>query len=362
MNRDAPEQVATYVVEALRDSMYVQVTDEAQTGLPLHRRPNNGQFDLSPPMTLTRPDQFYSDTEGSQDNRTGLRGMFEKDEITMVACPDLMRLYQEGAISLDQLHGMMEIIITTCETTDSVGNCMAVFDSPHNCFRPQQVKNWLEEQFVRRSKYAALYYPWIKVPNPSNYGRPISVPPCGHMMGVWARVDIKRGVHKAPNNEVPRGVIGLNYDVNDREQGILNQTGINCIRKRPNSDIRIWGTSTLAERDDIENRQINVRRLINFISKSIELGTEWAVFEPNDYILWGKIRTSTTNFLERLWRDGALFGETPKQAFIVKCDDSNNNTETMALGRVHIDIKVAPVRPAEFVVFRISQQYKIYSS
>ena len=357
MNPDAPTQVATYVVEALRSSMYVQVTDEAQPGQPWHRRPMNGQYDLSPPLALTRrPEELHSDFEGAQDERTGIRGVFEYDQITMLACPDLMRLYKNGLINLAQLHGMMETMVTACETSSqgTVPNRMVVLDSPHDCVKPQQVMNWLQA-FSRRSMFAALYYPWIKVRNPRDAGRPISVPPCGHMMGVWCRTDEERGVFKAPANEVPRGVIGLNYEVNNREQELLNPLGINCIRTMPNRGIRIWGARTLVEPDNIEYRYINVRRLMSYIEKSIELGTQWAVFEPNDYQLWGRIRRSTTNFLERIWRAGALVGRTSEEAYFVKCDAENNTPETMALGRVYIDVKVAPVRPAEFVIFRIGQ-------
>ncbi|PSB59545.1 phage tail protein, partial [Chroococcidiopsis cubana CCALA 043] len=358
MNPDAPTQVATYVVEALRDSMYVQVADEAQPGLPLYRRPVNGQFDLSPPMALTRPDQFYRNVEGSQDERTGVRGMFEKDQITMLACPDLMRLYREpGLMNRAQLHGMMEMMVTACETSfnGNVPNRMVVLDSPHDCVKPQQVKNWLQEEFGRRSMFAALYYPWIKVRNPRNHGRPISVPPCGHMMGVWARTDEERGVHKAPANVVPRGVIGLDYDVNYREQELLNPIGINCIRRFPNRGIRIWGARTLVEPDLTEWRYISVRRLMSYIEKSIQEGTQWAVFEPNDHRLWGRIRRTTTSFLDRIWQAGALVGKSREEAYFIKCDAENNTPETVALGRVYIDLKVAPVRPAEFVIFRVSQ-------
>ena len=359
MNPDPPSQVATYVVNALRSSMYVAIADQAQPGQPLARRPVNGQYDLSPPLVASTLDSFSRDVEGVRDDRTGVRGIFEIDEITMLACPDLMRVYEAQAMNLEQVHGIMELMVSMCEGSASGDapnppNRMVVFDPPPDRTKPQDVVEWLQS-FNRRSMFAALYYPWIKVPNPRNGGRPILVPPCGHMMGVWGRTDETRGVYKAPANEVPKGVIGLGYDTNFREQELLNPLGINCIRNFPNRGIRIWGARTLVEPDKTEWRYISVRRLVSYIEKSIELGTQWAVFEPNDEDLWARVRRTVNNFLERIWREGALFGTTPDQAFFVKCDAENNPPETMILGRLYIDVGVCPVRPAEFVIFRISQ-------
>ncbi len=359
MHADVAANVATYVVTALRNSMYVTVTDEAQTGRPLARRPVNGEYELTPPIVPSSPDRFSRDVEGVRDDRTGVRGIFEIDEITMLACPDIMRAYEAQVMNLEQVHGIMELMVSMCEGSASGDipnppNRMVVLDSPPDRVKPQEVVSWLQS-FNRRSMFAALYYPWIKIPNPRNAGRPILVPPCGHMMGVWARTDETRGVYKAPANEVPKGVIGLGYDTNFREQELLNPLGINCIRNFPNRGIRVWGARTLVEPDKTEWRYISVRRLISYIEKSIELGTQWAVFEPNDEDLWARVRRTVSNFLERIWREGALFGATPEQAFYVKCDQELNPPETMILGRLYVEVGVCPVRPAEFVVFRISQ-------
>ncbi|MEA5598421.1 phage tail sheath family protein [Rivularia sp. UHCC 0363] len=360
MNPDTNTQFATYAVAALQNSMFVTIEDVSRRGQPLARRPGNGEYEIAVPLVPTSPDQFSTEFEGIRDDRTGVRGLFEIDEITMVACPDLMRAYEAQLMNLDQVHGIMELMISMCEGANSGDipnppNRMVVLDSPSNCAKPQQVVEWLNNSFGRRSMFAALYYPWIKVANPRDRGNPITVPPCGHMMGVWGRTDENRGVYKAPANEVPRGVIGLDYDVNFREQELLNPLGINCIRKFPNRGIRIWGARTLVEPDKTEWRYISVRRLISYIEKSLELGTQWAVFEPNDQFLWARIRRTVSNFLERIWREGGLFGTTPEQAFYVKCDAELNPPETMILGRLYIEVGVCPVRPAEFVVFRISQ-------
>jgi uncharacterized protein len=359
MEAGTAPQVATYVVTALQTSAFITAEDLAQTGRPLARRPGNGPYELSPPLVVPSVDRFARDVEGIRDDRTGVRGIFEIDEITMLACPDIMRAYEANLLDLEQVHGIMEMMISLCEGAangdiPNPPNRMVVLDPPPDKVKPQDVVQWLAA-FNRRSMFAAIYYPWIKVANPRNGGRPILVPPSGHMMGVWARTDETRGVYKAPANEVPRGVIGLGYETNFREQELLNPIGINCIRTFPNRGIRIWGARTLVEPDKTEWRYISVRRLISYIEKSIELGTQWAVFEPNDQDLWMRVKRTINNFLERIWREGALFGATPDQAFYVKCDEELNTPETMVLGRLYVEIGICPVRPAEFVIFRISQ-------
>lgn len=358
MNSEVAEQAGTYVMTALRPSMYITVEDVAQQRRPADRRPVLGAYDLAPPLVTSRVDQFSRDLEGVRDDRTGVRGLLEIDEITMIACPDLMRAYEAQVMNIEQVHGIMDLMVSACEgATDgdipNPPNRMVVLDPPPDRVKPQEVVEWLTG-FNRRSMFAALYYPWIKVRNPRD-GNPIAVPPCGHMMGIWGRTDETRGVYKAPANEVPRGVIGLTYDVNFREQELLNPIGINCVRNFPNRGIRVWGARTLVEPDKTEWRYISVRRLVSYIAKSIELGTQWAVFEPNDEDLWARVRRTVSNFLERIWREGALFGATADQAFYVKCDAELNPPETMILGRLYIEVGICPVRPAEFVIFRISQ-------
>ena len=359
MDPNPETQAATYVVEAMKDSEYISIADIAQPGLPLTRRPLNGTYELLPPVPVSTPRKFAREIEGDRGDKTGVMGIFEIDEITMISFPDLMRVYEAGILSLDQVHGVMETMVSMSEggidgSMPGPTNRMVVLDPPPDRIKPQDVVSWLDE-FGRRSMFGALYYPWVKAPNPGKAGRSILVPPSGHMMGVWGRTDESRGVHKAPANEAPRGITGLAYDVNFREQELLNPLGINCIRKFPNRGIRIWGARTLVEPDKTEWRYISVRRLINYIERSIEAGTQWAVFEPNDQRLWTQVRYCVMNFLERIWREGALFGATPDRAFYVKCDAENNTPETMALGRLFVDVGVCPVRPAEFVVFRISQ-------
>lgn len=365
MNANVEEAVGTYVVSALEESQFVTVVDMSTAGQPLSRRPGNGPYEAAPPTPISPPDRFYRDVQGVRDDRTGMQGIAEVDEITILACPDLMRVYQEGLLDLDQVHGVMELMVSLIENaTPNPPNRMVILDSPPckgggeavppQTVKPQHVAQWLAN-FNRRSMYAALYYPWVKVANPRNGGRPIFIPPSGYMAGVWARVDETRGVFKAPANEVPRGVTGLAYETNFREQEMLNPLGINCIRSFPNRGIRVWGARTLAEPDNTMWRYISVRRLMSYIEKSIELGTQWVVFEPNDQDLWGKVTQVVSNFLAGLWRAGALFGSSPAEAFYVKCDASLNPMSSIILGRLIVEVGICPVRPAEFVIFRISQ-------
>lgn len=206
---------------------------------------------------------------------------------------------------------------------------------------------------VRNSDYAALYFPQVRVFDPVSRDQ-LAMPVSGHMAGIYARVDQTRGVHKAPANELVRGALGLAYLVSRSEQELLNPTGVNAIRNF-NGNITVWGARTLGGDANGETKYINVRRLLNFLRESIDEGTQFAVFEPNARPLWQRITRSVSAFLTTVWRDGALFGVTPDEAFFVKCDDTTNPPEVRELGQVVTEIGVAIVKPAEFVIIRISQ-------
>jgi hypothetical protein len=304
-----------------------------------------GSYTLSMPKQAgdeITPTQF----EGDVAKREGMGGLAAVDEITMVVCPDVMAFASNGDdTALRDLQGKM---IAHCE---NMGDRMAILDTPPN-LNPQDAFDWRMNAAGYDSKFATLYYPWLEVMDPITK-RPLMVPPSGHVAGVWCRTDGTRGVHKAPANEVTLGVNGVAFQVTSEEQGSLNQRGINCIRAFPGRGIRIWGARTLSS--DPEWRYINVRRLFNFISESIMEGTQWAVFEPNDDRLWSSLRISTANFLNRTWRQGALFGATPSEAFFVKCDAETNPQDVIEAGQVVIEVGICPVKPAEFVIFRISQ-------
>ncbi|MEM9538591.1 MAG: phage tail sheath C-terminal domain-containing protein [Cyanobacteria bacterium P01_E01_bin.42] len=369
LSMDENTQEGTYVETALKESEFIEAIDISgregnARGSALSRRPANGSCEVVPPLEVYPTKKLFPKMYGDQRRRTGVQGLFEIDEISTVACPDLMLAYQSGMLNLEQVHGIMEVMITNCEQSTYR---MVVLDPPPvkandpdglpvspEQSKPEDISYWLRD-WGRRSMFAAIYYPWIKVPNPRANGAGIFVPPCGHMMGVWCNTDETRGVHKAPANVTPRGVVSLAYDTNFREQELLNPMGINCLRKFPDRGIRIWGARTLVEKDMTEWRYISVRRLMSYIERSIQDGTQWAVFEPNDEDLWARVTRTVSNFLERIWRDGALFGSSPEQAFYVKCNEELNPPETMILGRLYVEVGVCPVRPAEFIIFRISQ-------
>lgn len=202
------------------------------------------------------------------------------------------------------------------------------------------------------SEYAALYYPWIKVYDPASKGQ-ILVPPSGHIAGVYARVDAQRGVHKAPANEAILGAMDVSTNLSKAKQGDLNPVGINCLRKM-NGNIMVWGGRTLGEENG-EFKYVNVRRYFCYLKDSIDKGTQWTTFEPNTPELWAKIRRNVSAFLTAEWRKGALFGTTPQEAFFVKCDAENNPQSIRDQGQVVTEIGVSVVKPAEFVIFYVSQ-------
>jgi uncharacterized protein len=203
--------------------------------------------------------------------------------------------------------------------------------------------------------YGAEYWPWITMRDPlSDKGAEAIVPPSGHIAGIYARTDAMRGVHKAPANETVRGALNVTYQVTREEQAELNQVGINCIRFFIREGILVWGARTLADAAS-EWRYVNVRRLFNLVEESIGLGTRWVVFEPNDRTLWKSIERDIRAFLRLMWRDGALMGRTPEEAFFVHCNEETNPPESIDAGIVMTRIGIAPVKPAEFVVFRIGQ-------
>ena len=205
---------------------------------------------------------------------------------------------------------------------------------------------------VTDSKYAAFYYPWILTSDPRSGARKL-IPPGGHVLGVYARSDTERGVFKAPANEIVRGALELHEDINDDLQGVLNPKGVNAIRSFPGRGIRVWGARTISS--DSLWKYVSVRRLFIFLERSIYEGTQWVVFEPNDDKLWARVVDTIRLFLRTQWRLGALFGRTEQEAFFITCDRTTMTQDDILNGRLICEIGIAPVRPAEFVIFRIFQ-------
>jgi len=294
-------------------------------------------------------------TSGGRD-RQGLRVLEQIDEVAIVVCPGYT-----DPVSYDA-------ILTHCE---NMKDRVAILDTPLNvpnidaltkvgttsAKKPAEGEPSSTAGLRPRqsdSGYGTLYYPWIVVKDPLPPGNLVEVAPSGHVAGIWARSDANRGIHKAPANETIRGAVNLTYRLTPAEQGELNIAGVNCFRFFEREGSLVWGARTLADSSS-EWRYLNVRRLFIMVEKSIGRSTNWVVFEPNDRTLWKSIRRDVGAFLTYLWRTGALMGRTPAEAFFVKCDEETNPSEVIDLGMVVTVIGIAPVKPAEFVVFRISQ-------
>jgi phage tail sheath protein FI len=321
--------------------------EEMTTGAALER-PAAGAVTLAGGGAVAPARVAPEDYVGDTADRTGFGGLEAIDPVTMVCAPDLMAAYQQGAIDLEGVQAVQQAMIAHCEL---MGDRVAILDPPPG-LNAQQIREWRLEKAGYDSKYATLYWPWVKVFDPGK-GETVPVPPSGHMAGIWSRNDDTRGVHKAPANETIRGAVGLEMQITKSEQDLLNPQGINCIRAFPGRGIRVWGARTLSS--DPAWRYLNVRRLFNYLEESILNGTQWVVFEPNDQALWARMRRTISAFLGNEWLKGALFGLTPQDAFYVKCDAETNPAEVIDAGQVICEIGVAPVKPAEFVVFRLSQ-------
>jgi len=338
-------QHAATVVNAQSKLIHLE---EVATGAALER-PAKGSVSLAGGNASPTPARVGAeDYVGDVAARTGFGSLEAIDEVTMLSVPDLTAAYEREMIDADAFQAVQLAMIAHCEL---MGDRMAILDPPPGQ-NAQQIKDWRVEKAGYDSKYATLYWPRIKVLDPLS-GQNILVPPSGHMAGIWARNDNERGVHKAPANEVVRGAVSLEINITKNEHDLLNPEGINCIRAFPGRGIRVWGARTLSS--DPAWKYVNVRRLFNYLEKSILTNTDWVVFEPNDRNLWFKIRRTIASFLVMEWRKGALFGSTPAEAFYVKCDDETNPAEAIDLGQVTCQIGVAPVKPAEFVIFQLAQ-------
>jgi phage tail sheath protein FI len=296
---------------------------------------------------------------GNGGKRTGLDVLKELDNINIVAAPGYTDQASYEAL-LGHCEGLKDrvAILDPPAQVDNIDDLTKVAkggssgpggggggDAGEGGLRPR----------VSPGGYGTFYFPWIRVRDPlGTGGAEVFVPPSGHMAGIWARSDTSRGVHKAPANEVVRGALDLSYSLTNDEQAELNDAGVDCIRFFDREGILVWGARTLDEASS-EWRYLNLRRLFIMMEQSILRSTRWIVFEPNDRTLWKSIRRDVTAFLTHLWRDGALTGRTAQEAFFVQCDEETNPPEVIDLGMVVTLVGVAPVKPAEFIVFRLHQ-------
>jgi phage tail sheath protein FI len=327
------------------------------TAAPPTDRPNNIPFgqlstvagsDGVAPMTAV---EYEGNPALPPDQRTGLAALESIDEIALLLVPDEVHPSLNAANQTQ----LMNTLVTQCER---LADRFAILNVPggqgvvQNIFPP------------RDTSYAAIYYPWIRVFDPFTRDTEL-VPPAGHVAGIYARSDRERGVHKAPANEVVRDIITrdingtrkpLEFTLGRAEHDILNPRGINVIRdfRADRRGIRVWGARTLSS--DPLWRYVNVRRLFNYIKESVDEGTQWVVFEPNDDDTWAGVRQVVTDFLTLVWRSGALFGATEEQAFFVRCGPDTMTPADIDAGRLIVEVGIAPVKPAEFVIFRFQQK------
>jgi hypothetical protein len=307
----------------------VEVIDSGST------RPSNGPFNLGgghDGVALQGPDWAGA---------AGVIHAFDPvDDINIVAIPDAK--------------GDAVVIRDAYSYCQNRKDCFFVADTPDG-LTAQEVAAFRQATGNFNSSYAAIYYPWIAVSDPLT-GKPKFTPPSGAVAGTYSHTDVARGVHKAPAGiEVGalNSAIGVRTVVSRGEHDTLNPIGVNVIRSFPGAGTVVWGARTLSA--DPEWRYVNVRRLFLYLEETLDEGTQWVVFEPNTPMLWGKVKRNITAFLTNVWRDGALLGRTAAEAFFVKVDAENNPPEVVDAGRLVIEVGVAPVKPAEFVVIRISQ-------
>jgi phage tail sheath protein FI len=339
LTKDSPSYLVTNVTNG---SQFVEVGAINLSGgddlAKFPTAPVNGQW-----LNLTggddalkslKSDNFVG-VDGGSGNRTGIQALEDNTDISIVIVPGMWSRVIQSAL------------ITHCETLKSR---FAIVDPwpKVGVAEIQEFRNGLPD-----TKYAALYYPWVTVRDPS-VSQDVDMAPSGHMAGLYARVDNERGVHKAPANEVIRNIQKLAADVTKREQDLLNPVNINAFRYFPGRGNRAWGARVVTS--DAAWKYINVRRLFIYVEQSIDRGTQWVVFEPNDEPLWARVRQTITNFLTTVWRSGALQGAKAEEAFFVKCDRSTMTQDDIDNGRLICLIGIAPVKPAEFVIFRIQQK------
>lgn len=293
-------------------------------------------------------------------NRKGLGALEAIDEIAIVAAPGFTSAGAYDAV-LNHCERMEDrvAILDGPQSADSINNLTKVATAGSGRKKDEDTSESASSSGGLRprnsdSGYGAVYFPWIVGRDPTNRSSLVPMPPSGHMAGIYARSDAQRGVHKAPANEAIRGALNVSYRVTRQEQAELNPQGVNCIRFFPREGIRVWGARTLAPAAS-EWRYINVRRLFNMVKESIAESTRWVVFEPNDQDLWKAITRDVSAFLTQIWRQGALFGASPEEAFFVQCDAELNPPEVRDAGKVVTRIGLAPVKPAEFVIFQIGQ-------
>ena len=284
---------------------------------------------------LTATADTFTGKDDGPGRRTGLQAFLENGNVSILVIPGIT------------IPDVQAALIGFCENKKS---CFAILDVPVELKKTNDVANFRD---MYDSTYAAMYHPWLEMYD-AGAKRSAYFPPSGAMAGIYARTDTERGVHKAPANEVVRGCTGLSCAYNEGEQDILNPIGVNLIRAFTGRGIRVWGARTISSNGLW--KYLNVRRLFIYVEESIKANTNWVVFEPNSTTLWNRVTRTIETFLATCWRDGALAGSTPSEAFFVECGPTTMTQDDIDNGRLICQIGIAPVKPAEFVIFRITQK------
>ncbi len=329
-----------YIAPAAADNRFTLADLDSETEEAAARR--RARFVLTGGSDGQRPvPDAYEGRILSTDLPTGLRQFESVEDISIVAAPGSTA----AAVPEAEAQAIANALITHCRR---MRYRIAVLDSREDA-AIAEVRAW-RARFD--SSHAALYYPWVRILDPST-GQPGHQPPSGFVAGIYARNDIARAVWKAPANEVVNLAIGFERFLNTAQQEVLNPEGINCFRFFEGRGMRLWGARTVSS--DPEWKYVNLRRYFAYLERSIERGTQWAVFEPNGERLWANVRRTIEDFLLNEWQNGALLGERPEKAYFVKCDRSTMSQNDLDNGRLVCQVGVAPLRPAEFVIFRIGQ-------
>jgi hypothetical protein len=281
--------------------------------------------------------------------RFGLKAFEILEDVDILCIPDLMWAHKNstGFNSLKDIEVVQQAMITQCEEQR---DRFCILDLP-NGTSPDAALQWRQ---LFDSPYGAFYFPWIKANNTSTDEL---MPPSGFIAGVFARCDTTFGLHKAPANEEIVGALDVGIELTDGDIGTLNHHGINCIKAFPARGIRVWGARTISS--DAMQRHIPVRRVMSGVIRAMTTDLQWVVFEPNTPNLWKKVLRNVSIFLYNMWTNGYFKGERPEDAFFVQCDENNNPTDVRERGMVIVDVGIAPVRPAEFVMFRVVQENEL---
>ena len=335
--------------EQLQNAFAIQVSENVSAAQLHERLLRNGTDEGGGRQRVWEPTGGSDGTEPTAASYAdALWEIANLEDVAAVAAPG------SSAFDGDTPREVMNALIAHCEARRAYR--MAVLDTP-----PGQIPGEVRTLRGRiDSRYAALYYPWVVVPNPNarpgraDIPRELALPPSGFICGIYARNDVQRGVHKAPANEVVRSATRFEIDVNQGQQELLNPLGVNCLRLLAGRGYRVWGARLISS--DPEWKYVSDRRYFNYLEASIDRGTQWSVFEPNGERLWANVRLTIGDFLYNEWRNGALLGSTPEEAFFVRCDRSTMTQNDLDNGRLVCLIGVAIVKPAEFVIFRIGQK------